>query len=87
VRIQSIFRGPKKKQILLYYGQVKELGWDPARPQRPQNKEFMHYKTWQGAIIKVTTSFNVGNQYMAQHFLGIAQIHIELGMESRMNKN
>jgi hypothetical protein len=43
VRVQSIFRGPKKKLILLYYGQIKALEWDPAHLRWPRNKGFMHY--------------------------------------------
>jgi hypothetical protein len=48
VRVQSIFRGPKKKQILLYYGRVRDIDWDPARFKWPQNKDFMHYTTTLG---------------------------------------
>jgi hypothetical protein len=48
VRVQSIFRGPKRNLILLYYGKIKDLSWDPARLQWPRGKELLHYTTQLG---------------------------------------
>ena len=31
VRIQNVIKGPKKKNILLYYGKIKDWDWDPVR--------------------------------------------------------
>jgi hypothetical protein len=45
VRIQSVFKGPKKKSIMLYYGKVRSLEWDPTRLKWPEGMEFMHYST------------------------------------------
>jgi hypothetical protein len=45
VQIQCVLKGPKKKAILLYYGKIRDLTWDPTRLQRPGNLEFMQYST------------------------------------------
>jgi hypothetical protein len=45
VCIQSVLKGPKKKAILLYYGKVRSLEWDPTRLKWPEGMEFMHYST------------------------------------------
>jgi hypothetical protein len=45
VRVQSVMKGPKKRIILLFYGKIRELVWDPARLRWPEKVEFLHYST------------------------------------------
>jgi hypothetical protein len=51
VRVQSVCKGPKKINIMLYFDKIKDLDWDPARfrwPQvlgKQQPTEFLQYNT------------------------------------------
>jgi hypothetical protein len=45
VRIQETTKGPRRKSILLYYGKIRELNWDPARLKWPGDVDFLKYST------------------------------------------
>jgi hypothetical protein len=48
VRVEQVVRGPKLKKILLFYGRVKDLEWDPGRIVWSSMKPFMSYSTRMG---------------------------------------
>ena len=48
VRVLEVIKGPKKTPILLYYGMIRKLDWDPGRMYWPEAKEFMRYLSKQG---------------------------------------
>jgi hypothetical protein len=49
VRVEQVITGPKKKKILLFYGKVKDLRWDPGRVLWSNSKPLMSYSTrWVG---------------------------------------
>ena len=48
VRVLEVIKGPKKTPILLYYGMIRKLDWDPGRMYWPEAKEFMRYSSKQG---------------------------------------
>lgn len=43
VHVIEVKRGPEVKSVLLYYGRVHQLEWDPARFKWPQRVPFMSY--------------------------------------------
>jgi hypothetical protein len=43
--VQEISKGPRKKNIRLFYGKTRDLGWDHARLKWPGNVDFMSYST------------------------------------------
>ena len=45
VHVQSIFKGPKKKRVLVHYVQIRNLTWDTTRLEWPDNVQFMQYST------------------------------------------
>lgn len=53
VRIAIVTRGPKKKKILLYYGRVDHLQWDPERFHWNWigGTPFMNYTTKMGRLM------------------------------------
>lgn len=52
VRIIEAKKGPKKQSLLLYYGMVQRLSWDPAR------------YTWQGKVRLMRYTASLGRKYL-----------------------
>lgn len=53
IRVAHVTRGPKKKEMLLYYGRVDKLHWDPERFVWKWEGEvpFMSYNTKMGRLM------------------------------------
>lgn len=51
LRVQETSRGQKKLPVLMYYGKIKELIFDPQRIRWPNQKPFLQYTTKMGREI------------------------------------
>jgi hypothetical protein len=45
VRVVEMIRGPKKRKVLLFYGRIKDLRWDPDMYTWPGQQPLMSYNT------------------------------------------
>jgi hypothetical protein len=83
VRVMSITRGPQKKQILLCYGQVDTLQWDPARIQWPcgdSTTPFMSYSASLGR--KLLQKKHVIPDLVERKWQGILPLNFRLRWKS-----
>jgi hypothetical protein len=54
VRVVLVRRGPRTEKVMLFYGRVRELQWDPRRFQWPKGKPLMEYSTKMGSELLCT---------------------------------